>query len=145
MDGSIAHSSTVVLKVGGGQADDEAFLDALSQTVAQMEEHVVIVHGGGKEIAWLQQALGLTPQYVEGLRVTDDEGLAVVEMVLSGRVNKRLVTRLTAAGVKALGLSGVDLGLLRVEKMMHPAGDLGWVGRVVEVDAEPLQMLLRHR
>lgn len=135
----------VVLKVGGGQADDEAFLHALAETVAGLEEYVVIVHGGGKEIAWLQEALGLTPQYVEGLRVTDDDGLAVVEMVLSGRVNKRLVAHLVAAGVPALGLSGVDLGLVRVEKMVHPAGDLGWVGRVVRVDPEPLHMLLQRR
>ncbi|MFQ5341603.1 MAG: acetylglutamate kinase [Anaerolineae bacterium] len=136
---------TIVLKVGGSQADDDAFLHALAETVARMEEHVVIVHGGGKEIAWLQKTLGLTPRFVEGLRVTDDDGLAVVEMVLSGRINKRLVARLTMAGVPALGLSGVDLGLVRVEKMAHQAGDLGWVGRVVEVDPEPLRMLLQQR
>lgn len=137
--------STVVLKVGGGQVDDEAFLDGLAETVARMREQVAIVHGGGKEIASLQTALGLTPYFVDGLRVTDAEGLAVVEMVLSGRVNKRLVARLMMAGVKALGLSGVDLGLVRVEKMAHPAGDLGWVGRVAQVDPEPLRMLLRQR
>ncbi len=135
---------TIVLKVGGSQADNEAFLCALAETVARIEEHVVIVHGGGKEIARLQKALGLTPRFVEGLRVTDDDGLAVVEMVLSGRVNKRLVAWLTMAGVPALGLSGVDLGLVRVEKMAHQAGDLGWVGRVVEVDPEPLLMLLQR-
>lgn len=145
MNGSAINSRTVVLKVGGGQADDEAFLHALTKTVARMDEQVVIVHGGGKEVASLQKALGLTPRYVDGLRATDDDSLPIVEMVLSGRVNKRLVARLTAAGVKALGLSGIDLGLVQVEKMAHPTGDLGWVGRVVEVDPEPLQMLLRRR
>jgi acetylglutamate kinase len=134
----------IVLKVGGNQVDDDTVLDALAETVARMEEPAIIVHGGGKEIASLQKAFGLTPQFVEGLRVTDDQGLAIVEMVLSGRVNKRLVARLMRAGVKALGLSGVDLGLVRVEKMVHPAGDLGWVGRVVTVDREPLWILLQH-
>lgn len=138
------NGSIIVLKVGGNQVDDEAFLDGLAETVARMREQVVIVHGGGKEIASLQTALGLTPYFVDGLRVTDAEALAVVEMVLSGRVNKRLVARLTMAGVPALGLSGVDLGLVRVEKMVHQAGDLGWVGRVAEVDPAPLRMLLQR-
>jgi acetylglutamate kinase len=137
-----ASPTTIVLKVGGNQVDDVSFLDALASTVATMAERVVIVHGGGKEVAALQERLGLTPKYVEGLRVTDDESLTVVEMVLSGLVNKRLVSRLVAAGVEAIGLSGVDLALVRVEKMDHPAGDLGWVGEVVEVRGERLVQLL---
>lgn len=134
----------VVLKISGSLLDREEFLDQLSETVTLMDQQMVIVHGGGKEIAALQHALDLKPRYVDGLRATDDESLAVVEMVLNGRVNKRLVARLTAAGVKALGLSGVDLGLVRVEKLAHPAGDLGWVGRVVDVNPEPLRMLLQQ-
>ncbi|MBS1252432.1 MAG: Acetylglutamate kinase [Anaerolineales bacterium] len=136
--------STVVLKVSGSFLDNEDFLAKLAETVAQMDERVVIVHGGGKEIASLQRALGLTPRYVDGLRATDDDSLAVVEMVLSGRVNKRLVARLMATGQNALGLSGVDHGLVRVEKMVHPAGDLGWVGRIMQVNAGPLRMLLQN-
>ncbi len=138
-------SRYIVLKVGGNQVDDEDFLDALASTVAQMEAQIIVVHGGGKEIATLQKALGLMPRFVEGLRVTDDADLAVVEMVLSGRVNKRLVARFMRAGVMTLGLSGVDMGLVRVEKMEHPAGDLGWVGRVAQVDPAPLRMLLAQR
>jgi len=140
----IANSATVVLKVGGNQVDDRSFLDGLASTVAAMEERVVVVHGGGKEVAALQERLGLTPQYVEGLRVTDDASLAVVEMVLSGLVNKRLVAHFLAAGVDAIGLSGVDLGLVRVEKMRHPAGDLGWVGEVVEVRSDRLVWFLER-
>ena len=143
-NGKVAEQATVVLKVSGSFLDDEDFLTKLADTVAKMDERVVIVHGGGKEIASLQEVLGLTPRYVDGLRVTDSDSLAVVEMVLSGRVNKRLVARLTSAGVKALGLSGVDLGLVRVEKMTHAAGDLGWVGQVAEVNPEPLWMLLQQ-
>jgi acetylglutamate kinase len=133
----------VVLKVGGHEIDQPLFLDGLVQAVRGLGDvGKVVVHGGGKEIADLQGRLGLEPRFIDGLRVTDEKSLAVAEMVLSGRVNKRLVARLLAAGVPALGMSGVDMGLIRVEKMKHPAGDLGWVGRIVEVKAEPLRPLL---
>src|SRR5512138_3214396 len=98
-----------VLKVGGNEIDDSSFLRDFAQSVAKMGEVPVIVHGGGKEIADLQLRLGLTPRFVEGLRVTDPPSLAVAEMVLSGRVNKRIVGALLAAGADAIGLSGVDL------------------------------------
>jgi acetylglutamate kinase len=103
------------------------------------------VHGGGKEIADLQLKFGLTPRFVEGLRVTDDASLAIAEMVLSGRVNKRIVVALIAAGVDAIGLSGVDRGIVRVEKMQHPGGDLGRVGKVVSVRGEVLQDFVAGR
>jgi len=104
----------------------------------------VLVHGGGKEIRSLQEKLGLAPQYVDGLRVTDAESLAVVQMVLAGRINKRLVAALTAAGVDALGMSGVDRGAVKAEKLEHPRGDLGWVGRVVAVRVEVFGRLLEE-
>jgi acetylglutamate kinase len=133
----------VVLKVGGHEIDQPLFLDELVQAIRELDGvGKVVVHGGGKEIADLQGRLGLEPRFIDGLRVTDEESLAVAEMVLSGRVNKRLVARLVAAGVPALGLSGVDMGLIRAERMKHPAGDLGWVGRIVEVEAEALRPLL---
>jgi acetylglutamate kinase len=129
----------LVLKVGGNEIDDPNFLTGFAKAVAGMPETPVIVHGGGKEIADLQLKFGLTPRFVEGLRVTDEQSLAIAEMILSGRVNKRIVAALLQAGVDALGLSGVDRGLVRVEKMQHPAGDLGRVGKVVAVRGEVLQ------
>jgi acetylglutamate kinase len=104
-----------------------------------MRETPVVVHGGGKEIADLQVKLGLTPRFVEGLRVTDDASLAIAEMVLSGRVNKRIVAALLSAGADAIGLSGIDRGLVRAEKLTHPGGDLGRVGKVTKVRGEVLQ------
>ena len=126
----------LVLKVGGNEIDDAGFLNGFAQAVAGMTDAPVIIHGGGKEIADLQVKLGLTPRFVEGLRVTDDASLAIAEMVLSGRVNKRIVAVLLRAGVDAIGLSGIDRGVVRVEKMQHPAGDLGRVGKVVGVRGE---------
>jgi acetylglutamate kinase len=135
----------LVLKVGGNEIDDAAFLTGLARAVAAMQDAPVIVHGGGKEIAELQVKFGLTPHFVEGLRVTDDASLAIAEMVLSGRVNKRIVTALINSGVDAIGLSGVDRGVVRVEKMMHPSGDLGRVGKVVGVRGEVLrEFIVQH-
>jgi acetylglutamate kinase len=131
-----------VLKVGGNEIDNPAFLAELAQAVATLADRPVIVHGGGKEIGQLQMDLGIPYQVLSGLRVTSDAVLRAVEMVLNGLVNKRLVAALVNAGVPALGLSGVDLGLLRVEKLLHPDGDLGWVGQVVEVNTEALRALL---
>lgn len=144
-------ATKIVIKIGGNEVDDEGFLSGLVEIIKQMRgvgtsKHdgvrPVIIHGGGKEIARLQKALGLPPVFIEGLRVTDKESLAVAEMVLSGLVNKRLVARLVGTGVPAVGLSGVDFGLIRVEKMVHAAGDLGWVGQIVEVQTEQLDWLL---
>jgi acetylglutamate kinase len=133
---------TQVIKVGGNELDDPAFIAGLVGVVRDLSEPPLLVHGGGKEIGSLQERLGLAPQYVDGLRVTDLESLAVVQMVLAGRVNKRLVAALTAAGVDALGMSGVDRGAVKAEKLEHPAGDLGWVGRVAAVRGEVFRSLL---
>ncbi|MFQ6058939.1 MAG: acetylglutamate kinase [Anaerolineae bacterium] len=133
---------TVVIKIGGKEVDNPHFLAQLAEVIRTMEARPVVVHGGGREIARLQERLGIKPRFVEGLRVTDEASLELVQMVLSGLVNKRLVAHLVAAGVEALGLSGVDLGLIRVERMRHPRGDLGRVGQIVEVRGQVLADLL---
>ena len=91
----------IVLKVGGSELDNAAFVDGLVVALRRLwEAHAVaLVHGGGKAIARLQQRLCLEPRFVDGLRVTDDESLDVAEMVLSGWVNKRLVGRLVGGRV----------------------------------------------
>ncbi len=134
-----------VLKVGGNELDDSAFLVGLTQAVAALQAAgyaVVIAHGGGKAIAAMQRRLGLETHFVEGLRVTDDDSLDVAEMVLSGLMNKRIVRALVAAGIRAAGVSGVDDGTVYVEKMWHPLGDLGRVGEVQDVDPYLLTILL---
>jgi acetylglutamate kinase len=102
----------------------------------------VLVHGGGKEIGVVQRALGGEPRFVAGLRVTDETALQAAEMVLRGLVNTRLVAALLAAGADAQGLSGVDRGLIMVEKTRHPEGDLGRVGTPVAVRSEVLRGLI---
>ncbi len=122
-----------LLKIGGNELSNPAFLKKLAQTVAALDEPVVIVHGGGRAIADMQARLGLPTVKVDGLRVTDSESLAVTQMVLSGQSNKLIVVALISAGVQAAGISGVDGGLLRCVKKQHPLADLGFVGQIVQV------------
>jgi len=130
----------LVLKVGGGEVDDPGFLMDLAAVVGSMDRPPVIVHGGGKEIgSWLEM-LGQEAGFHQGLRITDERAVAVVEMVLSGRVNKRLVGVLVASGVEALGLSGRDLGLVRARKLEAEV-DLGHVGEPEAVKAGILTRL----
>jgi acetylglutamate kinase len=140
-------SDLTLVKVGGAELKEgqilDTLVDALTHLVAQGD--LVVVHGGGSDIADLQRRLGLEPRFVEGLRVTDEASLQVAEMVLSGLVNKRLTARLVAKGVRAIGLSGVDAGLLWAEKLRHPHGDLGRVGEISQIDGSCLTDLISAR
>jgi len=132
----------LVLKIGGGEVEDDQFLHAFAERVKAFELPPVIVHGGGKSIAEALNRMGIEFQFVDGLRVTDGDSVRVVEMVLSGFVNKRVVAVLVEAGVRAIGLSGKDLGLLRAEKLYQAGRDLGYVGRITSVNSAALRMLL---
>jgi acetylglutamate kinase len=134
-----------VIKIGGNELSDPGFVSTLAKTVAHIKnntaEPVIVVHGGGRAIAGLQAQLGLETVKVDGLRVTDLESLKVAQMVLSGDSNKLVVKALLAAGLDALGISGVDGAALRCRKKPHPAADLGYVGEIMEVRTSLLQQL----
>ena len=132
----------VVLKIGGHDLRDGEFLRGLASIVSKLDLPLVLVHGGGAEIAELQRRLGIEPRYLQGVRVTDEGSLALVEMVLAGLVNTRLVRFLVLQGVAALGLSGVDLGLVRAVRMQHDEVDMGFTGEVSEVRADVIHELL---
>ncbi len=132
----------LVIKIGGNELDDPTFIDQMGQAITALSSPPILVHGGGKEIRELQQKLGVEPQYISGLRVTDAQSLDIVKMVLAGRINKRLVASLVAAGVDAFGMSGVDRAAIKAEKLEHPAGDLGQVGYVAQVRREVFTRLL---
>ena len=134
----------IVIKIGGHELDDEAFLTELAGVIKALSEPVVIVHGGGKEISGLQTKIGIEPRYINGVRVTDAASLALVEMVLCGTANKRLVRYLINGGVDAQGISGVDRGLIRAEKMHHAEVDMGFTGEVVSVRGEVLLAMLEQ-
>lgn len=137
-----ATAAPIVFKIGGHEIADADFLRALATTISQLGAPAIIIHGGGPEITQLQQLMGIVPRYVDGVRITDEPSMAVVEMVLAGVVNKRLVRYLVDAGVDAVGLSGVDRGLVRAVRMAHLTEDMGFTGQVTRVRGDVLRDLL---
>jgi acetylglutamate kinase len=137
---------TRVIKIGGNEMNAPGFLPELARQIATLAaaESLVVVHGGGQEIAALQSRLGIEPVKIDGLRVTDAESLAVAQMVLSGHTNKAVVVALLAAGLDAVGFSGVDGGMLRCRKKTHPTADLGLVGEITTVRADMLNQFVTH-
>jgi len=134
-----------VLKIGGNQLDDPAFIAGLAQSVKALVEAgnvPVIVHGGGKTIRGLQEKFGIVPRTLGGLRITDDLTMQLVAMALIGSANVNLVAALVLAGVDAQGFNGADRCLLRSEPMTHPDGDLGRVGKITAVRAEVIHTAL---
>ena len=136
------HGETVVIKYGGHAMKDEALKAAFARNIALLKLvgiHPVVVHGGGPQIGNMLEKLEIRSEFREGLRVTDDATMNVVEMVLVGSVNKDIVNQINRAGARAVGLSGKDGGLLTaVEK--DPA--LGRVGSITRVEPRILQTLL---
>ena len=134
----------IVVKYGGSAMVDEELKKSVIQDVVLLKLvgfKPIIVHGGGKEISRWVNKVGKEPKFVNGLRVTDAETMELAEMVL-GKVNKELVSLVESLGVKAVGLSGKDGGLLKVEKKFSDGQDIGFVGNVTEVNPKILSDLL---
>lgn len=131
-----------VLKIGGNEIDQPEFLQGLCAVVRDLAGPGVLVHGGGKEIAQALAQQNLDYEIVDGMRATGPAAMQVVEQVLSGAVNKRLVRLLNAAGVQAIGISGVDLQLLQTVPLRPNGRDLGRVGEIVQVRADVLRALI---
>jgi len=128
-------SGVRVYKLGGPALEDAELLPALAEELRRARGRVLVVHGGGRHVERELKARGLESRFVGGRRETSAEAMEVVEMVLSGVVNKGLAAGLTAAGLPAIGLSGRDAGLLRAR--VQPG--LGRVGRPESVDARVLE------
>ena len=128
-------SGVRVYKLGGPALEDPGLLPALAEELRRARGRVLVVHGGGRYVERELKARGLESRFVGGRRETSPEAMQVVEMVLSGVVNKGLAAGLTAAGLPALGLSGRDAGLLRAR--VQPG--LGRVGSPESVDARVLE------
>lgn len=134
----------IVVKYGGSAMVDEDLKARVIQDVTLLKLvgfKPIIVHGGGKEISRWVNKVGMEPKFINGLRVTDEPTMELVEMVL-GKVNKSLVQLVEALGVRAIGISGKDGKLLTVDKKLSQGQDIGFVGEVKKVNADILYNLL---
>ena len=138
---------TIVVKYGGNAMLNEELKADVMEDIVLLNTigiHVVLVHGGGPEINHMLERVGKESKFVNGLRYTDGETMEIVQMVLTGKLNKDIVGMLLQNGGRAVGLSGVDSGLLRAKRIQKDGADLGFVGEVTEVHPEIIQSLLQQ-
>ena len=134
----------VVVKYGGNAMINEQLKQQVMEDITLLwliGVKVVLVHGGGPEINDLMHRVGKVPEFVDGLRVTDKETVDIVQMVLAGKVNKDLVKLIQSKGGHAVGLSGIDGGILEAEVKNEA---LGYVGRITQVRTKPITDLLEN-
>lgn len=139
---------TVVIKYGGNAMTDETLKRSFAQNVVMMKQvgiNPVVVHGGGPQIGQMLDRLAIESEFIDGMRVTTEDTMEVVEMVLGGLVNKSVVSLLNQVGGKAIGLTGKDADLIRARSLSLPGKpdvSLGYVGEVSEVRVSILNELL---
>lgn len=139
--------TTFVIKYGGAAMTEEGLKQTFAKDVTILRKigiHIVIVHGGGKEITDLADRLAIESTFVNGQRYTDDRMIDVVTMVLGGKINKQIVNLINANGGNAVGLTGADNLLLRAKRHMPNNTDLGLVGEVTSVNTAFIDLLLRN-
>jgi len=138
------NQKTVVVKYGGNAMVNEDLKRAVISDIVLLSLvgiRVVVVHGGGPEINDMLKKIGKEPRFVNGLRYTDEETMDVVQMVLCGKVNKDLVSLIGSMGGKAIGLSGIDGGMMKAKRL---EGDYGLVGDITSIDAQVVSTALEN-
>ena len=149
------YGKTIVIKYGGNAMINDDLKEKVMQDIALMKYvgiRPVIVHGGGPDITGFLKKVGKESDFVAGLRVTDEETIEIAEMVLDGKVNSEIVNLLNRRGVRAVGLSGKDAGLIKARKKLATVYegedtkkvDIGYVGEVEQVDTGILEDLLKQ-
>ncbi|SDP48253.1 acetylglutamate kinase [Selenomonas ruminantium] len=149
------YGKTIVIKYGGNAMINDDLKEKVMQDIALMKYvgiRPVIVHGGGPDITGFLKKVGKESDFVAGLRVTDEETIEIAEMVLDGKVNSEIVNLLNRRGVRAVGLSGKDAGLIKARKKLATvyegedtkSVDIGYVGEVEQVDTGILEDLLKQ-
>ena len=135
------YDKTVVIKYGGHAQTEESLRASFAQDVVLLKYvglRPVVVHGGGPQIGEILARLGKKSSFVSGLRVTDDDTMDVVEMVLGGKVNHEIVALVQRAGGRAVGLTGSDGDMIRVTRRLVDGQDVGRVGRITVVNPAPI-------
>lgn len=136
---------TVIIKYGGSAMQDDILTEKILQDVTLLKYvgvNPIVVHGGGPEINKFLTALHIEPKFYNGLRVTDEATMEIVQMTLTGKTNKAIVAKLNALGAKAIGLCGLDANLILAEKLPPKDGvDLGCVGKIKSINTTLLNLL----
>lgn len=138
---------TVVVKYGGNAMINEELKDAVMSDIVLMQLvgiNVVLVHGGGPEISSMLKKIGKESRFIKGMRYTDAETMEIVQQVLAGKVNKQLVQHLEQHSGKAVGLCGLDGGMLKADKLISGSEDLGFVGEIRQVNTEIIENATRN-
>lgn len=137
------YKKTIVIKYGGNAMTSEELKNAVMSDIVLLSLvgiNVVLVHGGGPEISGMLKKVGKESRFIKGLRYTDEETMDIVQMVLSGKVNKDLVTLIQQKGGKAVGLCGLDGSMLKARRLTDADGtDYGYVGEVVAVNPDAIE------
>jgi acetylglutamate kinase len=136
----------VCIKVGGSTLDAKDFFNEFGASIMAISKALfpLIIHGGGKDIARQLDLQKKEYQFVEGMRVTDADTVGIVQMVLSGDVNKRIVNALLCAGVRAIGISGVDCGFLTASRLSVGGRDIGFVGKIDRIDRRIIDICISN-
>jgi acetylglutamate kinase len=138
---------TIIIKYGGSAMKNAELKKTFVEDIAFMNLvgiNIIVVHGGGHSINKMLKRLSIEPKFFNGLRITDEETMEVVEMVLAGNVNKGIVNDIQIQGVDALGLCGKDGNLLEAKKKIIDGKDLGFVGEVIKVKTSLLKDILKN-
>jgi acetylglutamate kinase len=133
-----------IIKIGGNIIDNPTELSMFLSDFSKIEGNKILVHGGGKSATKMAQSIGLTPQMIEGRRITDKPMLDVVVMIYAGEINKNIVAQLQANNTNAMGFSGADGNLIQSTKRNHPTIDYGFVGDVQKVNTVLLETLINN-
>ena len=141
------HGKTVVIKYGGNAMINDELKETVISDIVLLQcvgINIVLVHGGGPEINEMLEKIGKESKFVNGLRYTDDETMEIVQMVLSGKLNKNLVNRIQQIGGNAVGLSGVDGNMLQAVKLANDGFDYGNVGEIIAVSSQILEANMKN-
>ena len=148
------HGKTIVIKYGGNAMVDEDLKESFARDIVLMKLigiNPIVVHGGGPQINLFLEKLGIESKFVDGIRITDDRTMEIVQMVLGGLVNKEIVTQLCSVGGKAIGITGKDGNLIKAKKLrLQPNNsgkdhiDVGLVGEIESVDTDILRNLTEN-
>ena len=133
-----------IIKIGGNIIDNPTELSLFLSDFSNIEGSKILVHGGGKSATKMAQSIGLTPQMIDGRRITDKLMLDVVVMIYAGEINKNIVAQLQANDTNAIGFSGADGNLIQSTKRNHPTIDYGFVGDVQKVNTRLLETLISN-